>query len=60
MHKTLTITFFLSTSLFGQTTHDWASLGHTPAISAGMDIEAQKQLTTNAIEATLQEPMAIL
>src|SRR5580704_8094329 len=30
-----------STSMYGQSAHDWASLGHTPAISAGAEIEAR-------------------
>jgi hypothetical protein len=30
-----------SASVFGQSARDWASLGHTPAIAAGTEIEAR-------------------
>lgn len=33
--------FLFSASVHGQPAHDWASLGHAPAISAGAEIEAR-------------------
>jgi len=34
-------TTLFSAALFGETAHEWASLGHTPAISAGTEIQAK-------------------